>query len=686
MKWSQIDSRTELQIAEMTDFFYTFVQQCRFLQQTSRKVMKSNNSRTTPLATILFVIFLVLISFDTPNARTRPLASSRILPPDGQLLELVLVSKMKLTSANENTICGQDLKSGKTICLPAMPQTAETVDAVTQIFENPQSSCGVDSRGFHCWRRSSGFPTDQIKYIKAGPPESFHSGQYALCQKTVVNTSGKIETAVVCLTNETGFKLSDIPNENDGEPGPGNGSGDETSGSTSAPLPSPSPQPNVRLMFGELIDFASSSGSACGLEKSGADAATVKCYRTRWTSVPAFPKTTIAKAKQIIIYNDQGCVLTETELNCYNRNGPQALSNPLSPQDLKDAYGLRAGTNSFCLVLSGGRLHCEALPGSLQNDIVRNMPPALKSLGALKVLKIVGGYYHACVLLSDQSVQCWGSKTNSNISPPTDLGPIKDIAASDKTCAVTTSGEIKCWGQQASMPLKDIGPLSVALGAESSCAWNLWGLNCTNSALVSTPPLRDIISLSLNKAGYGANACALHKRREGYLDINCWGDEPLMAQVPDVVIASNPVDVVTGDGQACALTADYGILCWGKTPFNNAPTVVRDIKRISLGSEVGCMVDRFGLGCFGRTELAPTLAIPANLDASQVADVAMGAAHICALMSDATVQCWGEDSANQLKKIPVGLKNPTSIIAHNNYTCVSDDNGIKCWGDVPPLN
>ena len=55
--------------------------------------------------------------------------------------------------------------------------------------------------------------------------------------------------------------------------------------------------------------------------------------------------------------------------------------------------------------------------------------------------------------------------------------------------------------------------------------------------------------------------------------------------------------------------------------------------------------------------------------------------HTCAIKTDGTAQCWGDDSAGQ-STIPADLGTVISISARDDNTCiVKSNNAVQCWGN-----
>ena len=124
--------------------------------------------------------------------------------------------------------------------------------------------------------------------------------------------------------------------------------------------------------------------------------------------------------------------------------------------------------------------------------------------------------------------------------------------------------------------------------------------------------------------------------------------------------------IATGGAHSCALAADGTVSCWGKDDAGQ------------LGN---------GLVTTSATSTPVTV-----VGLSGVTAITAGTGHTCALTTDRTVHCWGDNSAGQLgdgtttnSATPVsvvGLSGVTAITAGFGHTCaLTADQTVHCWGD-----
>lgn len=406
---------------------------------------------------------------------------------------------------------------------------------------------------------------------------------------------------------------------------------------------------------------------------------------------------------------------------------------------------------------------------------LRGQPPAgATSPGGTVVTDIAPGNQHTCALLEEQTpgaggrVKCWGRNqagqlgTNSQVDSPRPQ-PIYGISDGitaistdfQHTCVVTTSGGVKCWGDNTygqvgngTGPNLWLGPVdvcasgsgfgcaggaaltgvvAVATGDRHTCALvttggvKCWGNNFfgqlgngesgdgTDKSLpVDVPGLTGVASIS---AG-GLNTCAITTSRV----LKCWGNDfsgelgigsfpgaPLGSgetcpnaiqdnakciSVPVKVPGVGDVTAVDTGQTTCALTTGGGVKCWGyngngevgngtKVPMSSSnpgysqPTPVAVLTApdgaplagvtaiagscaLIGGGSVKCWGENF----YGRLGDGTTTDRPTAVDvvglASGVAAIGAGGAHDCALMVTGKVKCWGLNNFGQLGA-PTGI-------------------------------
>ena len=276
------------------------------------------------------------------------------------------------------------------------------------------------------------------------------------------------------------------------------------------------------------------------------------------------------------------------------------------------------------------------------------------------VSAISAGGSHTCALTSGGGVKCWGYNTYGQLgngidldsSVPVDVAGLASgvtaIAVGwSHTCALTSGGGVKCWG-------------------DNHFGWLGDGTTTNRSVPV------DVIGLASGVTAIATgtlHTCAL-KAGGG---VTCWGfgqsDDPSIftIHVPtDVPGLGTGVTAIDADlDRTCALANDAQVTCWGP---NYAPASGESLP------------DRF-------------VRVDVSQLAGGVAAIAAGEIHSCAVTGEGRAACWGNDGYGQLGRgvtsdsslpIPVevpGLGNGiTGIAVGGRHTCALTTTGVRCWG------
>lgn len=338
------------------------------------------------------------------------------------------------------------------------------------------------------------------------------------------------------------------------------------------------------------------------------------------------------------------------------------------------AQTLAAGVDHNCTISSTGGVVCW---GSNQygqigdgTTITRTAPTNVNL--PFGVTSLAGNWGQSCAVTSTGAAKCWGwndygqlgdgSKIQRN--SPVDVsglgsGVARVSAGYGHTCALTTSGGIKCWGADAS-PANNNGELG----------------NGTNSgALVPG----DVSGFA---PGAGALAVAAGKSFTCAVTAaggaKCWGanvwdqlgnNDPVFADQNTPVdvfgLTSGVANVATGEIHACALTSAGGVKCWGYAQTG------------ALGNNSQANVTQ------------PVAADVTGLTAG-VAAITAGTSHTCAMRTTGEVLCWGGNSQGQVgdgtntqRNTPVSVATGAiAISAGAFHTCILTAVGVsQCWGN-----
>jgi alpha-tubulin suppressor-like RCC1 family protein len=291
---------------------------------------------------------------------------------------------------------------------------------------------------------------------------------------------------------------------------------------------------------------------------------------------------------------------------------------------------LVAGGAHTCALTSDGAAHCwgSNTSGQLGDDSTTDRHAPVAVATDLKFASIDAGAEHTCGLTSDGAAHCWGLNSRGQLGDGTTTARSAPVAvtggrtfalitaggfAIGHTCALTSSGDAFCWGDN------ERGQLGLGTGG--------FGVEDLTPHPSPNRVVAPVAFVALT-AGLGRHTCGLTSTGAAF----CWGENTYGALGNNSMSDSAVPIAVSGGlvfaqlvaggfiGHTCGLTANGTAHCWGE-------------------NERGQVGDGSNLDRLTPTPVAGGLSF---------ASVAAGFRHTCALATTEALYCWGSGAAGQL--------------------------------------
>ena len=332
-------------------------------------------------------------------------------------------------------------------------------------------------------------------------------------------------------------------------------------------------------------------------------------------------------------------------------------------------------------------------------------PSSSSDSSASSATAIAAGLSHSCVLLDNASVKCWGHNNRGQLGidnntrmgdgsgemallTSIDLGTGRTATAITSggyhNCALLDNASVKCWGYN------NKGQLGIDNNTNM-------GDGSGEMALLTSIDLGTGRTATAIAAGE-YHTCALLDNAS----VKCWGKNDWgqlgidsttnmgngsgeMAQLTSIDLGTGrtATAIAAGDYNTCALLDNASVKCWGAN--DTGQVGIDNATDDDLGDSSGEMT------------LLPAVKLGTGTTATAIA---IGMSHVCALLDNASVKCWGDNQYGELgidnatnmgdnssemallTDINLGTgRTATAIAAGTAHTCALLDNAyVKCWG------
>lgn len=258
----------------------------------------------------------------------------------------------------------------------------------------------------------------------------------------------------------------------------------------------------------------------------------------------------------------------------------------------------------------------------------------------------------------------------------TELRPRIILKANEFGVCASVGDRLDCWGtgfvdqQRTFSGLRDFD-----LSLTDFCAHSDQGIECvTKRNPIFPPALDNPTALAVGFQG----ACALDGT-----EVKCFGDGRFQVKVPE----GTQAELISARAFGVCLAHKGMLQCPDFFVGDRVATIpspfrvpaLSDVDAIEMGDRHVCVLKQGQVECFGENgqgqAQAPRLGNAVSLS--------LGVSHSCALTQDRRLVCWGNRAA--FTPMPA-LDRPFAVAAGENFTCVADRQGIKCFGSNQPID
>ena len=398
---------------------------------------------------------------------------------------------------------------------------------------------------------------------------------------------------------------------------------------------------------------------------------TSKC--STYYAVYVFKKTPLGRGNLVQISSGHGhnCALTSSgRVKCWGEGNYGQLGNGKTYlHNCHSLYNQALGDGSTSNTRCGTSYPVDVISGKDSTTPLTN------------IVQISSGAWHTCALTSSGGVKCWGSgglgygstydtnypvdvisKQNSTIL----LSNVVQISSGKLyTCALTSSGGVKCWGYGGNGQLGDGRPSSYSNQYQTTYPVDVI------SGKNSTTALTNIVQIDAGTS----HICALTASG----NVECWGGGyrnstdrnypiEITSEKNNITPLSNIIQISSGNATTCAITTSREVKCWGVGyAWNSGNT-----RGTSYPTEI-------------ISEKNSTTPL------SNIVQINSSTCHACAITFSGNVKCWGYGSCEGVENYPVDvilssdsampLSNIVQISSgYGHYCALTSSGGIKCWG------